>query len=97
MRDIARLAGRRVVEIELHISDACASLSAVSLTDAIERAKLSHEVPKSRGQGGTKSPNAVDVEVGSRIRSQRRANGLSQTTIADALGITFQQVQEYQK
>lgn len=96
VRDIARLAGRRVTEIELHISDACASLGAVSLTDAVERAKLSHEVPKSRGQGGTKSPKAVDVEVGARIRSQRRANGLSQTTVARALGITFQQVQKYE-
>ncbi|WP_077105467.1 MULTISPECIES: helix-turn-helix domain-containing protein [Agrobacterium] len=57
---------------------------------------MSHEVPKSRGQGGTKSPKAVDVEVGARIRSQRRANGLSQTTVARALGITFQQVQKYE-
>ncbi len=44
-----------------------------------------------------KSPDQVDVEVGQRIRIQRNALGLSQTELADQLGVTFQQVQKYEK
>jgi transcriptional regulator with XRE-family HTH domain len=44
-----------------------------------------------------KSPDHVDVEVGHRIRIQRVALGLSQTELADELGVTFQQVQKYEK
>ncbi|XOK15646.1 helix-turn-helix domain-containing protein (plasmid) [Agrobacterium tumefaciens] len=45
----------------------------------------------------TKTPNAIDIHVGSRIRLQRTLMGLSQTTLAEGLGITFQQVQKYEK
>nr|WP_274534638.1 helix-turn-helix transcriptional regulator [Pararhizobium polonicum] len=45
----------------------------------------------------SKKPNPIDVEVGRRIRMRRTLLGLSQTTLADALGITFQQVQKYEK
>lgn len=45
----------------------------------------------------TKAPNAIDVHVGSRICMQRRLKGMSQTTLAEGLGITFQQVQKYEK
>ena len=44
-----------------------------------------------------KSPDNIDVEVGQRIRIQRNALGLSQTELADHLGVTFQQVQKYEK
>jgi transcriptional regulator with XRE-family HTH domain len=44
-----------------------------------------------------KSPDHIDVEVGQRIRIQRNALGLSQTALADELGVTFQQVQKYEK
>jgi transcriptional regulator with XRE-family HTH domain len=44
-----------------------------------------------------KKPDPVDVEVGQRIRIQRLSTGLSQTTLADQLGVTFQQVQKYEK
>ncbi|WP_407070482.1 helix-turn-helix domain-containing protein [Neorhizobium alkalisoli] len=44
-----------------------------------------------------KTPNAIDVHVGSRIRLQRTLKGMSQTTLAEGLGITFQQVQKYEK
>jgi len=44
-----------------------------------------------------KSPDHIDVEVGQRIRIQRNALGLSQTELADHLGVTFQQVQKYEK
>jgi len=44
-----------------------------------------------------KKPNDIDVNVGQRIRLRRTMLGMSQTTLADALGITFQQVQKYEK
>jgi transcriptional regulator with XRE-family HTH domain len=44
-----------------------------------------------------KKPDPVDVEVGQRIRIQRLSKGLSQTALADQLGVTFQQVQKYEK
>ena len=42
-------------------------------------------------------PDPIDVAVGARIRIRRRWMNLSQTSLADALGITFQQVQKYEK
>jgi len=42
-------------------------------------------------------PNPIDVYVGSRIRMQRMLVGLSQEKLGDALGLTFQQVQKYEK
>jgi putative toxin-antitoxin system antitoxin component (TIGR02293 family) len=42
-------------------------------------------------------PDPVAVEVGRRIRIQRLSSGLSQSSLADRLGVTFQQVQKYEK
>jgi transcriptional regulator with XRE-family HTH domain len=42
-------------------------------------------------------PDQVDVQVGQRIRIQRLAIRMSQTTLANALGVTLQQVQRYEK
>lgn len=44
-----------------------------------------------------KSPDPVDVEVGRRIRIQRMARGMSQTELGKRIGVTFQQVQKYEK
>lgn len=44
-----------------------------------------------------KSPNPVDQYVGRRVRMRRLMLDLSQTRLADALGVTFQQVQKYEK
>jgi transcriptional regulator with XRE-family HTH domain len=44
----------------------------------------------------TKKPNPVDVHVGKRIREARILNGLSQTALAEKVGITFQQLQKYE-
>ena len=44
-----------------------------------------------------KSPNSVDRPVGARIRMRRSMLTLSQTQLGDALGLTFQQVQKYEK
>ena len=40
---------------------------------------------------------ALDAHVGSRVRMRRTMLGLSQTHLGDALGLTFQQVQKYEK
>jgi len=44
-----------------------------------------------------KTPDPIDVEVGSKIKAQRRLSGMSQDTLAAALGVTFQQIQKYEK
>ena len=44
-----------------------------------------------------KVPNPIDVHVGSRVRTRRLALGISQEKLGTALGITFQQVQKYEK
>ena len=45
----------------------------------------------------TKSPNPIDRHVGARIRMQRIVRGFSQTELGKAVGVTFQQVQKYEK
>jgi transcriptional regulator with XRE-family HTH domain len=44
-----------------------------------------------------KSPNPVDKHVGSRMRMRRMMLAMSQGNLGDALGLTFQQVQKYEK
>ena len=44
-----------------------------------------------------KSLNPIDKHVGNRVRMRRLMLGVSQTKLADALGLTFQQVQKYEK
>ena len=44
-----------------------------------------------------KQPNPVDVHVGSRVRLRRMMLGMSQEKLGDQLGITFQQIQKYEK
>jgi transcriptional regulator with XRE-family HTH domain len=44
-----------------------------------------------------KGPNPVDVEVGRRIRLQRMSAGMSQTELGEKVGVTFQQIQKYEK
>jgi len=44
-----------------------------------------------------KVPNPTDKHVGSRVRMRRMMLGMSQEKLADPLGLTFQQVQKYEK
>ena len=44
-----------------------------------------------------KSPNPIDKHVGSRLRMRRKMLGMSQEKLGEALKITFQQVQKYEK
>ena len=45
----------------------------------------------------TKNPNPIDVHVGSRVRMRRMLIGMSQERLGKELGLTFQQVQKYEK
>src|ERR1043165_6109467 len=44
-----------------------------------------------------KKPNPIDVHVGSRVRLRRMMLGMSQEKLGERLGITFQQIQKYEK
>lgn len=44
-----------------------------------------------------KKPNPVDAHVGSRVRLRRMLLGMSQERLGDSMGLTFQQVQKYEK
>lgn len=44
-----------------------------------------------------KATTAADTAIGTRIRAQRLARKMTQIALADALGITFQQLQKYEK
>ncbi len=47
--------------------------------------------------GEREGPDPVDVMVGGRIKLRRTLMGMSQERLADALGLTFQQVQKYER
>ncbi|CAE7898802.1 unnamed protein product, partial [Symbiodinium necroappetens] len=46
---------------------------------------------------GTDGPNPVDVHVGQRLRQRRTLLGMSQERLGEAIGLTFQQVQKYER
>ena len=53
-----------------------------------------------RGNAGrpkTGKPNPIDVHVGSRVRLRRTLLGMSQEKLGEAIGLTFQQVQKYER
>ncbi len=53
-----------------------------------------------RGGGGRPrmgKPNPIDVHVGSRVRLRRTLLGMSQEKLGEAIGLTFQQVQKYER
>ena len=59
--------------------------------------------PQRRAAGKTRrrtaqkdGPRPVDVEVGDRLRQRRRLLGMSQAALAEAVGISFQQMQKYE-
>src|SRR3954471_21943440 len=59
--------------------------------------------PATRGRRGTGGrpkigkPNPIDVHVGSRVRLRRTLLGMSQEKLGEAIGLTFQQVQKYER
>ena len=57
-------------------------------------------MPRGRSVGsgrGAGRPNPVDVHVGSRVRLRRTLLGMSQERLGEAIGLTFQQVQKYER
>ena len=46
---------------------------------------------------GTGIPNPVDVHVGARLRQRRTLLGMTQTSLGEAIGLTFQQMQKYER
>jgi len=53
--------------------------------------------PNVRELAVKRSPNSIDKHVGSRVRLRRTSLGVTQEKLAEALGLTFQQVQKYEK
>ena len=54
-------------------------------------------MPKPAKSKTARRSDARDGEVGRRVRTQRLAKGLSQTELGERIGVTFQQVQKYEK
>ncbi len=52
---------------------------------------------KRRFGQGVRRPSPVDVHVGEQVRLRRNQLGLTQTDLGDAIGLTFQQVQKYER
>ena len=50
-----------------------------------------------KGSKSATGPNPVDVHVGKRLRLRRTMLGFSQEKLGEAIGLTFQQVQKYEK
>jgi transcriptional regulator with XRE-family HTH domain len=53
--------------------------------------------PRRPGRRKSDQPNPIDVHVGSRVRLRRNMLGLSQEKLGEAIGLTFQQVQKYER
>src|SRR3954451_23140395 len=53
--------------------------------------------PRRRGRRKAEGPHPTDVHVGSRVRLRRNDLGLSQEKLAQDLGLTFQQIQKYER
>jgi len=50
-----------------------------------------------KSQHAPRSPNPVDLHVGTRVRLRRQVLKMSQEKLGDQLGVTFQQVQKYER
>jgi transcriptional regulator with XRE-family HTH domain len=59
-----------------------------------EKAKPARRVKRSIAKDG---PSPIDVHVGSRVRLRRTLLGMSQEKLGEAIGLTFQQVQKYER
>ncbi len=54
-------------------------------------------ISKPRFGRGSGKPHPVDIHVGARLKQRRKLLGMTQTGLGDALGLTFQQVQKYER
>src|SRR5215216_762258 len=53
--------------------------------------------PRRPGRPRIETPNPIDVRVGARLRLRRKMLGLSQEKLGEAIGLTFQQIQKYER
>jgi transcriptional regulator with XRE-family HTH domain len=53
--------------------------------------------PRRPGRPKLETPNPIDIRVGARLRLRRNMLGLSQEKLGEAIGLTFQQVQKYER
>ena len=58
---------------------------------------MADKAPSGIPAGRAGIPNPIDIHVGERFKQRRTLLGLSQIQVADTLGITFQQIQKYEK
>jgi transcriptional regulator with XRE-family HTH domain len=58
---------------------------------------MADDTIKFDGPGSEGRPSPIDVHVGARIRMRRTLLGMSQERLGDSLGLTFQQVQKYER
>lgn len=68
-----------------------------SLADSNGTSKPSRETSGTVRAGSARASSAVDVVLGRHIRSIRIAGGLSQTELGHRVGVSFQQVQKYER
>ena len=66
-------------------------------SEAFEGARPANGDRKRGRAPAAKAATAVDLHIGQRLRMQRKLAGLSQEQLAERLGVTFQQVQKYEK
>ena len=64
------------------------------MADEIE---VSEGAEEERPGAGTKRPNSMDAHVGSRVRLRRMMMGMSQEKLGEQMGLTFQQIQKYER
>lgn len=71
-------------------------MARASSTSKSPKSVISH---RGSGRGRTPSgkPNPIDVHVGARVRLRRTLLGMSQEKLGEAIGLTFQQVQKYER
>jgi len=53
--------------------------------------------PKNEYKSGHRAPDPIDIYVGDRLRSRRKALDLSQQQLGTKVGVTFQQIQKYER
>ncbi|MBF0326624.1 helix-turn-helix domain-containing protein [Magnetospirillum moscoviense] len=67
------------------------------MVTAPRNAKTGPRKGGNRGRTPSGKPNPIDVHVGARVRLRRTLLGMSQEKLGEALGLTFQQVQKYER
>lgn len=70
----------------------CKALNLLERKEAMMKNRRS-----SRGRRADGSPNPIDVYVGARVKMRRTLLGMSQEKLGEAIGLTFQQVQKYER